>query len=74
MTAEHAVHSLEHGTVWLTYNPALGADAARLTEQAKGQAVCPAQPGQGPDRPGDGHRTHLTGRTPVTTSESLARG
>jgi hypothetical protein len=36
-TAEHAVHSLKHGAVRLTYNPALGADAARLTEQAKGK-------------------------------------
>lgn len=35
---QRAVHSLEHGAVWLTYNPGLpAADITRLTELAKDQ-------------------------------------
>jgi hypothetical protein len=35
---ENAVHSLEHGAVWITYQPTLPADqVAKLTEAAKGQ-------------------------------------
>ena len=35
---QRAVHSLEHGAVWLTYNPGLAAaDVTLLTDLAKGQ-------------------------------------
>ena len=35
---QRAVHSLEHGAVWLTYNPGLpAADVTRLTNLAKGK-------------------------------------
>ena len=37
--AKNAVHSLEHGAVWITYQPTLAADAiAQLRSQAQGQA------------------------------------
>jgi hypothetical protein len=29
---EHAVHSLEHGAVWITYDPSLPADQVKLLE------------------------------------------
>src|SRR5690606_24102580 len=31
--AEHAVHSLEHGAVWLSYHPDLPADQVALLEE-----------------------------------------
>lgn len=37
--AKNAIHSLEHGAVWITYQPTLAADAvAQLRSQAQGQA------------------------------------
>lgn len=36
---EHAVHSLEHGAVWITYQPSLNASAiASLRDQVRGQS------------------------------------
>ncbi|GAA5160725.1 DUF3105 domain-containing protein [Ornithinimicrobium tianjinense] len=34
---EHAVHSLEHGAVWLTYQPSLPADQIALLEELGGE-------------------------------------
>jgi hypothetical protein len=35
---EHAVHSLEHGAVWVTYKQGLGADqVAKLQEKVQGR-------------------------------------
>lgn len=41
----HAVHSLEHGAVWLTYQPDLAADeVAKLQELAQGQTYLLVSP------------------------------
>jgi hypothetical protein len=48
---ENAVHSLEHGAVWITYDPALAgaADVATLTELVSGRSglMLSPYPGQG---------------------------
>ncbi|MFI5100525.1 MAG: DUF3105 domain-containing protein [Actinomycetes bacterium] len=42
---EHGVHSLEHGAVWITYQPDLPADqVAKLTAAAKGQSYVIVSP------------------------------
>jgi hypothetical protein len=42
---ENAVHDLEHGAVWVTYQPALAkADIAKLTSIAKGQTYLDLSP------------------------------
>jgi hypothetical protein len=49
---EHAVHSLEHGAVWITYRPDLPADqVAKLTEKVQGQEKMMLSPFQGLDKP-----------------------
>ena len=47
--AEHAVHSLEHGAVWVTYRPDLPADqVSTLTDEVEGNpyGLLSPQPGQ----------------------------
>ena len=42
---ENAVHDLEHGAVWITYQPTLAkADIAKLTKFAKGQTYLDLSP------------------------------
>ncbi|WP_433387331.1 DUF3105 domain-containing protein [Micromonospora sp. KLBMP9576] len=49
---EHAVHSLEHGTVWITYRPDLPADqVAKLTEKVQGKEKLMLSPFEGLDKP-----------------------
>jgi hypothetical protein len=49
---EHAVHSLEHGTVWVTYNPSLPADqVATLKELVQGREYTMMSPYEGLDKP-----------------------
>ncbi|WDZ85037.1 DUF3105 domain-containing protein [Micromonospora cathayae] len=49
---EHAVHSLEHGAIWITYRPDLPADqVAKLTEKVQGQEKMMLSPFQGLDKP-----------------------
>ncbi|MEU5947929.1 DUF3105 domain-containing protein [Micromonospora sp. NPDC047465] len=49
---EHAVHSLEHGTVWITYRPDLPADqVAKLTEKVQGKEKMMLSPFEGLDKP-----------------------
>jgi hypothetical protein len=45
---ENAVHSMEHGAVWITYQPDLPADqVAKLAEAAKGQSYVVVSPYEG---------------------------
>jgi hypothetical protein len=49
---EHAVHSLEHGTVWITYRPDLPADqVARLKAKVQGKEKLMLSPYEGLDKP-----------------------
>ncbi|MFU8852658.1 DUF3105 domain-containing protein [Micromonospora sp. SL1-18] len=49
---EHAVHSLEHGTVWITYRPDLPADqVAKLKAKVQGQEKLMLSPFEGLDKP-----------------------
>ncbi|MBB5872013.1 hypothetical protein F4553_005447 [Allocatelliglobosispora scoriae] len=49
---EHAVHSLEHGAVWITYNPSLPADQKKLLEdRVKGREFTMMSPYEGLDKP-----------------------
>ncbi|WBB79451.1 DUF3105 domain-containing protein [Micromonospora sp. WMMD882] len=49
---EHAVHSLEHGAVWITYRPDLPADqVAKLAEKVQGQEKTMLSPFEGLDKP-----------------------
>ncbi|KAE8765583.1 DUF3105 domain-containing protein [Georgenia thermotolerans] len=52
VTNEHAVHSLEHGAVWITYNPDLPADqVAALRDAVQGDAYAMLSPYEGLDSP-----------------------
>jgi hypothetical protein len=49
---EHAVHSLEHGTIWITYRPGLPADqVAKLKSKVEGQTKMMLSPFEGLDKP-----------------------
>ncbi|MER7416340.1 DUF3105 domain-containing protein [Micromonospora peucetia] len=49
---EHAVHSLEHGTVWITYRPDLPADqVTKLAEKVRGKEKLMLSPFEGLDKP-----------------------
>ncbi|WP_446216681.1 DUF3105 domain-containing protein [Micromonospora sp. IBHARD004] len=49
---EHAVHSLEHGTVWITYRPDLPADqVAKLKAKVQGKDKLMLSPFEGLDKP-----------------------
>ncbi|MEO3778787.1 DUF3105 domain-containing protein [Micromonospora sp. B11E3] len=49
---EHAVHSLEHGAVWITYRPDLPADqVATLKSKVQGQEKLMLSPFEGLDKP-----------------------
>lgn len=49
---EHAVHSLEHGAVWITYDPALpAADVQRLRDLADGESYLLVSPYEGLSAP-----------------------
>lgn len=49
---EHAVHSLEHGAVWITYRPDLGDEAVEaLEERASGETHVLVSPFEGLDEP-----------------------
>jgi hypothetical protein len=49
---EHAVHSLEHGAVWITYRPDLPADqVAKLAAKVRGKEKMLMSPYEGLDKP-----------------------
>jgi hypothetical protein len=49
---EHAVHSLEHGAVWITYRPDLPQDqVAKLAEKVRGNEKLMMSPFEGLDKP-----------------------
>lgn len=49
---EHAVHSLEHGAVWVTYNPSLPKDQIKLLEdRVKGREFTMMSPVENLDKP-----------------------
>jgi hypothetical protein len=49
---EHAVHSLEHGAVWVTYNPSLPADqVAKLKSKVEGKSFMLMSPYPDLDKP-----------------------
>jgi hypothetical protein len=52
IASEHAVHSLEHGAVWITYNPSLPANqVTTLANKVKGQDFMLMSPYPGLDAP-----------------------
>jgi len=49
---EHALHSLEHGAVWITYNPSLPADQVeKLAKRVRGNDFMLMSPYPGLDKP-----------------------
>lgn len=49
---EHAVHSLEHGAVWITYRPDLpAAQVSKLSDKVKGKDYMMMSPYEGLDKP-----------------------
>src|SRR4029453_14915014 len=49
---EHAVHSMEHGAVWVTYRPDLPKDQVdALAAKVRGQEYMLMSPFPGPDNP-----------------------
>ncbi|MEU6206063.1 DUF3105 domain-containing protein [Micromonospora musae] len=49
---EHAVHSLEHGAIWITYRPDLPADqVSKLAEKVRGNEKMLMSPFEGLDKP-----------------------
>ncbi|MEV4480499.1 DUF3105 domain-containing protein [Micromonospora coxensis] len=51
IASEHAVHSLEHGAVWITYRPDLPADqVAKLREKVQGKEKLMLSPYEGLDK------------------------
>jgi hypothetical protein len=52
LTNEHAVHSLEHGAVWITYDPDLPADQVKaLRDRVQGNGYAMLSPYEGLDSP-----------------------
>ncbi|GAA1372165.1 DUF3105 domain-containing protein [Catellatospora chokoriensis] len=52
IASERAVHSLEHGAVWITYRPGIGDDDARtLAEKVSGRDYLMLSPFPGQDAP-----------------------
>ncbi|TDB70463.1 DUF3105 domain-containing protein [Micromonospora sp. KC721] len=52
IASEHAVHSLEHGAVWITYRPDLPADqVAKLRNRVQGVEKTMLSPFEGLDKP-----------------------
>lgn len=52
IASEHAVHSLEHGAVWITYQPDLPADQVeKLAEKVRGNEKLFLSPFEGLDKP-----------------------
>nr|WP_232534367.1 DUF3105 domain-containing protein [Plantactinospora sp. KBS50] len=52
IASEHAVHSLEHGAVWITYRPDLPQDQVdKLAEKVRGQSYMLMSPYEGLDKP-----------------------
>ena len=53
IASEHAVHSLEHGAVWVTYNPdkLSKADVDKLAQKVRGREYMLMSPYPGLDRP-----------------------
>ncbi len=50
--SEHAVHSMEHGAVWLTYQPSLDSgDVEKLARKIRGKAYTLMSPYPGLDEP-----------------------
>lgn len=52
IASEHAVHSLEHGAVWVTYRPDLPAEqVGKLAEKVRGNEFTMMSPYEGLDKP-----------------------
>jgi hypothetical protein len=52
IASEHAVHSMEHGAVWITYNPSLPkAEIDQLAAKVKGHDFTLMSPFEGQDKP-----------------------
>lgn len=52
IASEHAIHSLEHGAVWITYRPDLPADQVEtLAKKVKGNDFTLMSPFEGQDKP-----------------------
>ncbi|MEV4352224.1 DUF3105 domain-containing protein [Actinoplanes sp. NPDC049596] len=76
LRTEHAVHSLEHGAVWLTYRPGLSAaDVARLGAKVTGIPYRMMSPRPGQPAPiivtAWGHQLRLTSATDARLDEFL---
>lgn len=49
---EHAVHSLEHGSVWISYDPSVSeAEVAKLADRAEGEGYVLVSPVEGQESP-----------------------